>query len=94
MENLKGSSLGYAQALLANIKLGWNDLPVEKTQAYCENAFIMAVKRFITLGPGDFYNSQSLKNSSGTFYETESTKISVGDLSGHESQRGAHDNNY
>ncbi len=54
----------------------------------------MDVKSFITLDPGDFYNSQSLKKLSGTFCKTGSTKISVGDMSGHESQRGAHDNNY
>ncbi len=46
---LKGASLGYAPALLANIRLGWKDLPGTNTQAYYFE--ITAVKNFITLAP-------------------------------------------
>jgi len=34
---LKGTSHGYAQALLKNIRLGWKVLPGAKTLAYYEN---------------------------------------------------------
>jgi len=36
VENLKGASLKHAQALPANIGLGWKSLPGTNTQAYYE----------------------------------------------------------
>jgi hypothetical protein len=34
MEHLKGTSLGYAWALLGNIRLGWKGLPGTNTIAF------------------------------------------------------------
>ncbi len=43
---MKDASLGYVQALLANIRLGWKGLPETI------NAQNTDKKSFITLGPG------------------------------------------
>jgi hypothetical protein len=51
-EHLKVSSIGYDPALPTNIRLGWKGWPVTKTLAYYEHLYIMAVKSFITFGPG------------------------------------------
>ncbi len=37
VDNLKGASLGWAKALLANIWLGWKGLQGTNTPAYCEH---------------------------------------------------------
>ncbi len=39
-------------ALPTSIRLRWKGLPGTKTQALLRNSSIMAVKSFITLGPG------------------------------------------
>ena len=50
MEHLKGTSLGRTPpALLAKIRLGWKGMPGGKHSSLLK---IMAVKSFITLGPG------------------------------------------
>jgi hypothetical protein len=49
VEHLSGASLlGNLQALLANIRLGWNSLPETNTLAYYEHSSITDVKSFIT----------------------------------------------
>ncbi len=50
MEHLKSASLGYAPALLINIKLGWKVLPGTNTLAYYEHVKAVVVKSFITFG--------------------------------------------
>jgi hypothetical protein len=50
VEQLKGASLRYALALLANIRLGWKGITGTSTLAYFEHSLIMALKSFITLG--------------------------------------------
>jgi hypothetical protein len=49
VEHLKGASLGWAPALLANIRLGWKGFPGTNTLAYYEKSKLTAVKSFITL---------------------------------------------
>ncbi len=51
MEHLKGSSIGLAPALTANIRPGWKCLPGTNTLAYYEDLYLTAVKSFITLAP-------------------------------------------
>ncbi len=51
VKHLKAASLGYAPALLANIRLGWRGLPGTNTQAYNENPYITAVKCLIVQTP-------------------------------------------
>jgi hypothetical protein len=48
VENLKGSSLGQAPTLPANIRLGWKGLPGTNTLAYYEN---YGRKMFYSTGP-------------------------------------------
>jgi hypothetical protein len=43
--------LGKLLALPANIRLGWKGLPGAKTQVYCKNLYITAVKKFYRIGP-------------------------------------------
>jgi hypothetical protein len=47
VEHLEGSSLGWAHALPANIRLRWEGLPRTNTLGYFENSQITAVKSFI-----------------------------------------------
>ncbi len=51
MEHLKGASLGWTQALLTKIRIGWKGLLGTYTLAYYANSKIRTVKSFITLGP-------------------------------------------
>jgi hypothetical protein len=52
VEHLKGSLLGLAPALPANIRLSWKSLPGTNTLAYYENPKITDKIFFITLAPG------------------------------------------
>ncbi len=54
---VKHFTLGYAPALLTNIRLGWKSLPGTNTLAYYENSKITDGKSFITLTPGPFGNT-------------------------------------
>ncbi len=49
------STLGFALALPANIRLGWKGLPRANTLAYCGNPYITAVKSFIVQAAGNCY---------------------------------------
>jgi hypothetical protein len=44
--------LGRLLALLANIRLGWKDLPGTNTLAYYGNPYFTAVISFMILAPG------------------------------------------
>ncbi len=46
VQHLKDASLGYAQALPANIRLNWKGLPGTSASAYYKNSQLMAVKSF------------------------------------------------
>ncbi len=47
---MKGSSIGWAPVLPANIILGWKGLAGANTLAYYENLRIVSVKSITTLG--------------------------------------------
>jgi hypothetical protein len=49
VESLKGASLGQAQALEANIRLGWKALPGTNTIAYLAIREFSDEKSFVTL---------------------------------------------
>ncbi len=51
-EATQGASLGQAQALLTNIRLGWKGSPGTNALAYYEHSQIAASKSFIALGHG------------------------------------------
>jgi hypothetical protein len=54
LKHLLGALLqGRLLALPSNNRLGWKGLPVTNTLAFYENSKITAIKRLITLGPGD-----------------------------------------
>ncbi len=50
--HLSGAPLGYAPALIANIRPWWKGLPGTNTLAYYEHLQIMDVKSLITFAPG------------------------------------------
>ncbi len=54
---MKGPLIGRALALLVKIRPSWIGLPGTNTIAYCKHSKITAVKKFLTLVPGESYCS-------------------------------------
>jgi hypothetical protein len=72
VEQLKCSSLEWASALPANIILGWKGLPgVTNTLPHYED---YVQKSFITLAPGQAYETQKTHSEIGRVNETLFTR--------------------